>query len=36
MQLNRQQITELAGKHRILRVSGWGPWAQTGALLHSD
>jgi ABC-type uncharacterized transport system substrate-binding protein len=33
MLLNRQQITELAGKHRILLVSGWGPWAQAGALL---
>ena len=33
MLLNRQQITELAGKHRILLVSGWGPWAEAGALL---
>jgi putative ABC transport system substrate-binding protein len=33
MLLNRQQIFELAAKHRILLVSGWGPWAQAGALL---
>ncbi len=33
MLLNRQQIIELAAKHRILLVSGWGPWAQAGALL---
>lgn len=31
--LNRQQIIELAAKHRILLVTGWGPWAQAGALL---
>ena|SRR3989442_427006 len=31
--LNRRQIMELAAKHRILLVSGWGPWAQAGALL---
>ena len=33
MLLNQQKIVELAGKHRILLVSGWGPWAQSGALL---
>jgi putative ABC transport system substrate-binding protein len=33
MTLNRQQILDLAAKHRILLVSGWGPWAQEGALL---
>jgi putative ABC transport system substrate-binding protein len=33
MTLNRQQIVALAAKHRILLVSGWGPWAQSGALL---
>jgi putative ABC transport system substrate-binding protein len=33
MTLNRQQIIALATKHRMLVVSGWGPWAQSGALL---
>ncbi len=33
MTLNRQQILDLAAKHRLLLVSGWGPWAQAGALL---
>ena len=33
MTLARQQITGLATKHRLLLVSGWGPWAQDGALL---
>ena len=33
MTLNRQQIIALAAKRRILVVSGWGPWAQAGALL---
>jgi putative ABC transport system substrate-binding protein len=33
MLLNRQSIIELAAKHRTLLVSGWGPWAQAGALL---
>jgi len=33
MLLNRQQITDLAARHRILLVSGWGPWAESGALL---
>jgi putative ABC transport system substrate-binding protein len=33
MTLNRQRIVELAAGHRIILVSGWGPWAQDGALL---
>jgi putative ABC transport system substrate-binding protein len=33
MTLSRSQITEFAAKHRIILVSGWGPWAQNGALL---
>jgi putative ABC transport system substrate-binding protein len=33
MSLNRQQIIDLAARSRILLVSGWGPWAQAGALL---
>jgi putative ABC transport system substrate-binding protein len=33
MLLARQQILDLAGKHRIVLVSGWGPWAEGGALL---
>jgi putative ABC transport system substrate-binding protein len=33
MNLNLQRIVDLAGKHRIILVSGWGPWAQAGALL---
>jgi putative ABC transport system substrate-binding protein len=33
MLFGQQQIVELASKHRILLVSGWGPWAQSGALL---
>jgi len=33
MILNRKQITDLAARHRILLVSGWGPWADAGALL---
>ena len=32
MALNRKQIIDLAARHRILLVSGWGPWAQAGAL----
>jgi putative ABC transport system substrate-binding protein len=31
--LNRQRILDLAAGHRILLVSGWGPWALEGALL---
>ena len=31
--LSRVQILESAAKHRIALVSGWGPWAQHGALL---
>jgi putative ABC transport system substrate-binding protein len=33
MTLSRSQITDFAAKHRIILVSGWGPWAQNGALL---
>ena len=33
MEVARQRIADLAGKHRILLVSGWGPWAEGGALL---
>lgn len=33
MTLNRRQIIELASRHRMLLVSGWGPWAEAGALL---
>jgi len=33
MTLNRKQIIDLAARHRILLVSGWGPWADDGALL---
>jgi putative tryptophan/tyrosine transport system substrate-binding protein len=33
MALNRKQIIDLAARHRILLVSGWGPWAEAGALL---
>jgi putative tryptophan/tyrosine transport system substrate-binding protein len=33
MTLSRPQITEFAAKHRIILVSGWGPWVQHGALL---
>jgi putative ABC transport system substrate-binding protein len=33
MTLSRSQITDFAAKHRIILVSGWGPWAQHGALL---
>jgi putative tryptophan/tyrosine transport system substrate-binding protein len=29
----QSRIMELAGKHRLPVVSGWGPWAQSGALL---
>ena len=33
MLLGRQRIIELAARHRLPVVSGWGPWAQAGALL---
>jgi putative ABC transport system substrate-binding protein len=33
MTLNQQRVVELATRHRILLVSGWGRWAQAGALL---
>jgi ABC-type uncharacterized transport system substrate-binding protein len=33
MALHRKQIIDLAARHRILLVSGWGPWAEAGALL---
>jgi putative ABC transport system substrate-binding protein len=33
MTLSLTQITEFAARHRIVLVSGWGPWAQNGALL---
>jgi putative ABC transport system substrate-binding protein len=33
MTMARPQIVDFAGKHRIVLVSGWGPWAQAGALL---
>jgi putative ABC transport system substrate-binding protein len=31
--LGRQRIIELAARHRLPVVAGWGPWAQGGALL---
>jgi putative ABC transport system substrate-binding protein len=33
MTSNRQRILELAARHGVPLVSGWGPWAQAGALL---
>ena len=33
MTLNRVQILDLAVQHRMLLVSGWGPWAAGGGLL---
>jgi putative ABC transport system substrate-binding protein len=33
MTLNLKTIVDLAARHRIVLVSGWGPWAQAGALL---
>jgi putative tryptophan/tyrosine transport system substrate-binding protein len=33
MTLHRKQIIDLAARHHILLVSGWGPWAEGGALL---
>jgi putative ABC transport system substrate-binding protein len=33
MTLNRMRIIEFAAQHRIILASGWGPWAQSGALL---
>ena len=33
MTLNRQRIIEFATRNRLPLVSGWGPWAQEGALL---
>jgi putative ABC transport system substrate-binding protein len=33
MTVNRQLLTDLAAVHHIILVSGWGPWAQGGALL---
>jgi putative tryptophan/tyrosine transport system substrate-binding protein len=33
MTLHRKQIMDLAARHRILLVSGWGQWAEAGALL---
>jgi putative tryptophan/tyrosine transport system substrate-binding protein len=33
MTLNQPRIIELAAGHRIILVSGWGPWARRGALL---
>jgi putative ABC transport system substrate-binding protein len=33
MTLNRQSITDFATARRIALVTGWGPWAQGGALL---
>jgi putative tryptophan/tyrosine transport system substrate-binding protein len=32
MTQNRQPISELATRHRILLVAGWGGWPQSGAL----
>ena len=32
MLVNRQPITELAARHRMLLVGGWGAWPQAGAL----
>ena len=33
MTLNRVRILDLAVQHRMLLVSGWGPWAAGGGLL---
>ncbi|HSF03763.1 MAG TPA: ABC transporter substrate-binding protein [Solirubrobacterales bacterium] len=33
MTFSRQRIIELAARRRLPVVSGWGPWAQAGALL---
>jgi putative ABC transport system substrate-binding protein len=33
MVLSRKLIIDLAARHRIMLVSGWGPWAEAGALL---
>jgi putative ABC transport system substrate-binding protein len=33
MTQSQAQITDLAAKHRVVLVSGWGPWARHGALL---
>jgi putative tryptophan/tyrosine transport system substrate-binding protein len=33
MLLNQPRIIELAARHKIILVSGWGTWAQGGALL---
>jgi putative ABC transport system substrate-binding protein len=33
MTLNRQRITDFATANRTALVTGWGPWAQGGALL---
>ncbi|MGZ8259957.1 MAG: ABC transporter substrate-binding protein [Caldimonas sp.] len=33
MTFNRQRIQELAARHRIALVAGWGPWVDSGALL---
>jgi putative ABC transport system substrate-binding protein len=33
MTLNRARILDLAAQHRVLLVSGWGPWATQGGLL---
>jgi putative ABC transport system substrate-binding protein len=33
MSLNRQRITDFATRQRLALVSGWGPWAEGGALL---
>jgi putative ABC transport system substrate-binding protein len=32
MSLNRQPIADLATRHRLLLVAGWGGWPQLGAL----
>ncbi len=33
MTFNRLRIQELAARHRMPIVAGWGPWAENGALL---
>jgi ABC-type uncharacterized transport system substrate-binding protein len=33
MTFNRKRIEELAARHRIPLVAGWGPWVEAGALL---
>lgn len=33
MTFNRSRILELASRQRLPVVAGWGPWAETGALL---